>query len=131
MTDPAVYEYYSGPMLTTATLDGVDILETIQRMYGSERNWQNRLWRCNEFLSEADVGKVLYCGFVRKDGRAGNCTHTIESLSEVINSPIFSQFCDCGNQKTCRDVSCSKINDTCACNSGNSCNRICGRRNRV
>lgn len=79
--------------MTKATLDDVDISAQIQAMYGIERNWQRRLWRFADFLTEADVGKTFYMEHVRKNGHVDYCRMTVPAdLSVVMNGPIFSPF---------------------------------------
>lgn len=126
------YYNYKGPTLTKATLDNNDIIEVIQNMYGSERNWNNRLWKLNEVFTEIDIGKKVSLEFISRRGSISKYNLTIpEELTIVFNNPIFMPFCDCGNRETCESVVCSKVNPDCDCNSieyNKPCNRICGNK---
>ena len=87
------YHNYSGPVLTKATLGDKDILEQIQEMYGPTWNWRNRFWRYADFMTDKDVGKVMYFEFSQKNGRVDWMKHTIPAdLSVVMNGPLFTPF---------------------------------------
>ena len=87
MIESDFYRDYHGPMLTKATLNNVDILESIQEKYGDGNNWQGQIWTYEELFGRDSVGQHIYCEFEDKDKRLHWFRDYIQDISDNFHPP--------------------------------------------
>jgi len=67
MIESEYYENYHGPRLIKATLNNIDILESVQEKYGTGNNWQGQIWTYEELFGKDSIGQHIYCEFEDDD----------------------------------------------------------------
>jgi hypothetical protein len=91
-----VYENYTGPELTKATLNDKDITERIKELYSLEKNWHQRLYTWDDIEENIPVHSTLYIEYKRKNGHVDYCK--MEKPSDpkfnIWNGPLYSPFCE-------------------------------------
>jgi hypothetical protein len=86
---------YEGPKLTKATIDNVDILEKIEKIYGEERNWGKQSYYISDVFDESVIGKSMYLEFennIRKDTNKDWYQLKIRDMNEILNFPLGLPF---------------------------------------
>ena len=64
------YQYYKGPSLIKATLNGTEnITELIQKFYGENNDWNGKLWTYQDIFKDNCRGNKFYCEFKDKGER--------------------------------------------------------------
>ena len=79
-------EYYKGPRLIKATLDGIDVTDIVQKYYGENNNWGGKLWKYKDIFGSKYSGKI-YCEFI-SDGRKQWFYGWIDNVNNYFNPPI-------------------------------------------
>jgi len=77
------------PELIQATIDQEDITESVQTLYGEDRDWNHRVVRFRDFLTSKDLGRDLCLKWRRKNGRVDCMITRIRDLDAVLCADFF------------------------------------------
>ena len=77
------------PELVQATIDQEDITESVQTLYGEDRDWNHRVVRFRDFLTSKDLGRDLCLKWRRKNGRVDCVITRIRDLDAVLHGDFF------------------------------------------
>jgi hypothetical protein len=85
MIETHFFDNYKGPTMIKATLDGRDILYSIQTYYGTDRNWKKKLWTYTELFGEYSLGKQIYLEFENEQGTKFWSYNRVLDTSQLYN----------------------------------------------
>jgi len=71
------------PELKVALLDEEDITDKIRDLYGENRDWNNKVIRYSDFLTEKDVGRILQVKWRRSNGRIESVIIRIRDINSI------------------------------------------------
>jgi len=78
------------PELVQVTIDQEDITESVQELYGVDRDWNHRIViRFRDFLTVKDLGRDLRLKWLRKNGRVDCVITRIRDLDAVFYGDLF------------------------------------------
>tara|TARA_B100000902_G_C26574748_1_gene558271 strand:- start:215 stop:502 length:288 start_codon:yes stop_codon:yes gene_type:complete len=92
MTEIEYYKNYNGPNLTKAIVDNNDITSTIQKYYGSNNNWNGKLWKYKDIFGPNMIGSKYYCEFHSDDGRKHWFHGWINNDEQYFNPPLATSI---------------------------------------
>jgi hypothetical protein len=79
------------PELKVALLDEEDITDKIRDLYGENRDWNNKVIRYSDFLTEKDVGRILQVKWRRSNGRIESVIIRIRDINSIFYGDLSSK----------------------------------------
>ena len=91
MIDSEYYQNYQGQNLTQVILNGEeDITEKIKVFYGTNNNWQGKLWTYKDVFGDDCKDYRFYCEFHSKDKRKHWFHGFINDKNDNFNIPLHT-----------------------------------------
>lgn len=105
MTDNCYYKIYKGPKLHFASLDGKDVTDLVNKIYGEECNWFTKLHMAGSIFGINDINKKLYMEWDNPNPKfPGFIDYTaliIDSLNTILNPPLAMPFSKNSDDDSC------------------------------
>jgi len=77
------------PELVQAMIDFEDITNSVQTLYGDDKQWNHRIIRLRDFLTSKDLGKDLRLKWRRNNGRVDCVITRVRDLDAVLCADLF------------------------------------------
>ncbi len=88
MIESEYYKKYKGPNLIRCVFDNEDITEKIKTFYGTNNNWNGKLYTYKEIFGDDSKNKHFKCEFKSDDGREHWFHGFIHDTNQYMNPPL-------------------------------------------
>jgi hypothetical protein len=92
MIESEYYNKYRGPNLVKCILNEDDITNQIKPFYGSNNNWNGKLYTYKEIFGNDSINKKFRLDFKSDDGREHWFHGFIHDIYQYMNPPLATPF---------------------------------------